>query len=106
MKKKIEEIAKKYLRIDSLETRMSDSLDFHDCSVWNIKAALEAAYNAGSNKGYVEATNKEFPDFSSMCITHGFYPCKSCHPKEYKAYRDAICYKCGFSHPGESCMDS
>lgn len=50
MKKVIEEIAQKILKIETLETRMSDSLDFYDCAVWNIKAALEAAYQAGANK--------------------------------------------------------
>jgi len=40
-------IAKATLRIDTLETRKSDSLDFHDVAVWSVKAALEAAYRAG-----------------------------------------------------------
>jgi hypothetical protein len=47
------DIAKKYLYIDTLETRNSDSLDFHDVSVWAVKEALQAAFNAGqmSKKG-------------------------------------------------------
>ncbi len=40
-------IAKEQLRIDTLETRNSDSLDFHDVAVWSVKAALEAAYRLG-----------------------------------------------------------
>ena len=40
-------IAKPTLHIDTLETRKSDSLDFHDVAVWSVKAALEAAYRAG-----------------------------------------------------------
>ena len=40
-------IAKETLHIDTLETRQSDSLDFHDVAVWSVKAALEAAYRAG-----------------------------------------------------------
>ena len=56
MKKIIEELALKHLRIETLETRMSDSLDFYDCAVWNIKAALEAAYQAGANKSIEETT--------------------------------------------------
>jgi len=40
-------IAKKTLHVDTLETRKSDSLDFHDVAVWSVKAALEAAYRAG-----------------------------------------------------------
>lgn len=31
----------------TLETRNSDSLDFHDISVWSLKKALLAAYEAG-----------------------------------------------------------
>jgi hypothetical protein len=40
-------IAQKHLDIDSLETRKSDRLDFHEVSVWGIKSALEAAFKAG-----------------------------------------------------------
>ena len=41
------QIAKDELHLETLETRKSDSLDFHDCAVWSIKAALEAAYEVG-----------------------------------------------------------
>ena len=44
----IEEIAMEELTIETLETRNSDHLDFHDMSVWQIKAALDAAFNAGA----------------------------------------------------------
>ncbi len=40
-------IAKKKLYIDTLETRNSDSLDFHEVAVGSVKSALEAAYRAG-----------------------------------------------------------
>ena len=40
-------LAKEHLDIDTLETRKSDSLDFHDVAVWEVKAALRAAYAAG-----------------------------------------------------------
>ena len=40
-------IAKEHLFIETLEERKSDSLDFHEVSVWGIQAALEAAYAAG-----------------------------------------------------------
>ncbi|MDE1901250.1 MAG: hypothetical protein KGI37_06385 [Alphaproteobacteria bacterium] len=42
-----EMIAKEHLNIETLKTRNSDSLDFHDCSVWGIKKALQAAYDLG-----------------------------------------------------------
>lgn len=41
------DIAKEHFFVETLEERKSDSLDFHEVSVWNIKAALEAAYEAG-----------------------------------------------------------
>ncbi len=40
-------VAKKYLDIDTLETQMSDSLDFHEVSVWGLKEALNKAYELG-----------------------------------------------------------
>ena len=44
---KVAEIAKRVLRIDTLETRNADGLDFHELSVWQIKKVLLAAYDAG-----------------------------------------------------------
>jgi hypothetical protein len=41
------EIAERHLFLETLETRMSDSLDFHDHAVWAVRSALEAAYEAG-----------------------------------------------------------
>jgi hypothetical protein len=37
--------------IETLETRRSDSLDFHDVAVWCLRDALEAAFNAGLEQG-------------------------------------------------------
>lgn len=46
------EIAQKHFpSIETLETRNSDGLDFHDVAVWAIRAALEAAYEAGRIAG-------------------------------------------------------
>lgn len=42
-----EEIAKKHLLIDTLQTQHRDQYDFHDVSIWGVAAALEAAYQAG-----------------------------------------------------------
>ena len=51
MEKETARIAKEILRIETLETRRSDELDFYDRAVWNIKAALEEAYKAGQKDG-------------------------------------------------------
>lgn len=45
-------IAKEHLFLDTLETRNSDSLDFSDQAIWNIKAALEAAVSVGQGKPF------------------------------------------------------
>lgn len=37
--------------LETLETRNSDGLDFHETAVWSLKAALLAAYEAGLQKG-------------------------------------------------------
>ena len=46
--KSVEDIAAKILRIPTLESRGHDNLDFHEVSVWEIKAALETAYALGA----------------------------------------------------------
>jgi len=40
-------IAQQHLNIETLEERKSDSLDFKEVAVWSVKAALEAAFEAG-----------------------------------------------------------
>jgi hypothetical protein len=48
----LEMIAKKHFPgLETLETRNSDSLDFHDVSVWAIKKALTDAFFAGATVG-------------------------------------------------------
>ena len=49
LNKTLDGIAANILFIDTLETRKSDSFDFHDVSVWTLKEALETAYLAGLN---------------------------------------------------------
>ncbi|KWN80917.1 DUF6900 domain-containing protein [Burkholderia ubonensis] len=44
-------IARKHLQLDTLQTRYSDRLDFHDCAVWVIRDALQAAFDAGVAHG-------------------------------------------------------
>ncbi len=54
------QIAQRHLCIETLQTRHSDSLDFHDVSVWSLRDALEAAFNAGLQAaGKVKAVGGE-----------------------------------------------
>ena len=49
--KLLAQIALDHLFIETLETRNSDRLDFHDVSVWAVQSALMAAYQAGLAAG-------------------------------------------------------
>ena len=45
------QIALDHLFIETLQTRNSDRLDFHDVSVWAVQSALMASYQAGLAAG-------------------------------------------------------
>ena len=46
----LERIAREHLALRTLQRRGADHLDFHDLSVWEIRAALRAAYEAGTKE--------------------------------------------------------
>jgi hypothetical protein len=50
--KVLAQIANSELCIRTLETSKINSLNFHDLAVWDIKTALEAAYEAGQQSVY------------------------------------------------------
>jgi hypothetical protein len=50
------DIAQRQFRIETLETRNWDRLDFHDVAVWAIRAALEEAFEAGRRAAETPAT--------------------------------------------------
>ena len=41
------DIAKRHFYVETLDTRNSDGLDFHEVAIWSIRAALIVAYAAG-----------------------------------------------------------
>ena len=47
LEQQLQQIALDHLFIETLETRNSDRMDFHEVSVWGVKSALMAAYEAG-----------------------------------------------------------
>ena len=53
------QIARQHLDVETLETRRSDRQDFHDLAVWSLKAALEAAYQAGVEQGRRQAAQSD-----------------------------------------------
>ena len=54
-------IANRHLAIPTLLERRSDSLDFHEVSVWGVKNALWYAYQAGVNASG-RSGGEEHPD--------------------------------------------
>ncbi len=52
------QIAREHLQVETLETRRSDRLDFHDVAVWCLKGALAAAYQAGIDRGRRQVTKQ------------------------------------------------
>ncbi|MEX2387731.1 MAG: hypothetical protein WD534_07625 [Phycisphaeraceae bacterium] len=47
----VQRIARDVLNVATLETRGRDVLDFHDLAVWQLRQALEQAYEAGRAAG-------------------------------------------------------
>jgi len=41
------DIAKRHFFVETLQTRNSNGLDFHEVAVWALRAALQKAYAAG-----------------------------------------------------------
>jgi len=50
-KQTLEKIAAANTQYKTLETRNSDGHDFKEVAVWNLKKALEEAYEAGQKAG-------------------------------------------------------
>lgn len=51
----VEDIAKRHLLVETLETRNNDSQDFYEVAVWCLKAALLEAFQAGQNASAIDA---------------------------------------------------
>ena len=66
-------IAREHLIIQTLETRNSDSLDFHDVSVCGVKHALLHAYQAGVNASPRTPLHPEATDKQRMFHTPGLF---------------------------------
>jgi hypothetical protein len=76
------QIAREHLAIPTLETRHLDSLDFHDVAVWQIQAALQAAFDAGVGRTVIPSD-----------------PASAALPKRFDAYEIAPCRR--FREEGE-----
>lgn len=52
------QIARQQLDIETLEERGGDALDFYDCAVWSIKAALKESYLLGQNSAQPDVSQQ------------------------------------------------
>ncbi len=68
-RKTIEQIAKDILDLETLETRKSDRLDFHDLAVWEVREALERAFRAGLEAGQKAARRDTAVDASGKRVS-------------------------------------
>jgi hypothetical protein len=57
----IADIAREHLGIPKLEIRRADILDFHNVAVWQVEAALKAAFDAGLRYAGTHAERQRAP---------------------------------------------
>jgi hypothetical protein len=72
----LSQIASQHLGIRSLETRRADQHDFHDVAVWNIKAALTAAFEAGAAAPRECPASIPTPDLLRRFDDYEIQPCR------------------------------
>lgn len=57
--KEINKLVVKYTDVETLETRNSDSLDFNELSVWELKKLLEETLKKGYELGKENTNGKD-----------------------------------------------
>lgn len=83
---KVSEEVRKLLHLETLTTRNMDSLDFHEVAVWNIKKAIDMAFEAGRQFEAKKKRRKRGPGkrFRLLHVFGGVDP--SIVGKSYKDY--------------------
>jgi len=72
---RLSEIARAHLGIETLLTRNSDALDFHDVSVWAVESALTAAFHAGA-KSILPHPASNDPELPTRFDAYEIAPCR------------------------------
>jgi hypothetical protein len=67
-------IAAEHLGVPTLKTRRSDSLDFHNVAVWEVKTALAAAFKAGRETASIAP--QVAPDLPTPFDDYEIQPCR------------------------------
>lgn len=61
-------ISRDHLGLSTLKVRHGDSLDFHDVAVWQVEAALKAAFDAGVSSTAADAETQEKPPEAAVSV--------------------------------------
>jgi len=75
--RRLSQISNEHLGIPTLDTQGSDALDFHDVAVWQVEAALKAAFDAGRSA----ATSARSQDAPRQASVPAPLPTSLCVPK-------------------------
>jgi hypothetical protein len=62
----LDAIARDHLCIPTLASRQADNLDFHDVAVWQLEAALKAAFDAGTRSAGKNAESQDLAPNASV----------------------------------------
>ncbi len=65
------DLSRKHFAIATLETRCSDDLDFHEVSIWQVEAALAAAFGAGARSAGCPEADGSLPTRFDAYEVHG-----------------------------------
>lgn len=103
-----ETIAREMLGIETLATRNSDRLDFHDLAVWSIAAALNRAFVAGYQQAVIDRGGSGDDHASSESDESNLVPpafaCPQCGERDMDQLicdengEDIACRSCGTNY--------
>ena len=95
-------IATRSLNIPTLRARNSDSLDFHEVSVWSLLEALRLAYSSGYEQAVTDREPHDNPDDSNLVPPN--FACPGCGERDVDQLicdedgESVACQKCGTSY--------
>jgi len=81
---KVSEEVRKLLHLETLATRNMDSLDFHEVAVWNVKKAIDMAFEAGRKLEKAKRKSRSGKRFRLLHVYGSVDP--SIVGKSYKDY--------------------
>lgn len=87
-KNNVSEEIRKLLHLETLGTRNMDSLDFHEVAVWNVKKAIDMAFEAGRKVGAKKRKTRSGKRFRLLHVYGSVDP--SILGKSHKTYESLL----------------